>query len=148
MALSLEAQRRHKPLLVKEALARTGGIELSEPPSLVSAGESLGYRLRVRLHIDERYAGRRVAEVQPSVLLFPTITHGARSDATRLDAVQATGHLLTASGPQLFDRAHMGRHLTVLRALVGQAAAFRVRARGDALADPAGVLDRIEGTSS
>ena len=54
MALPYEAQLRHKGLMVAEALARTGGIRLPEPPMVVSAGEPLGYRLRVHLHVDER----------------------------------------------------------------------------------------------
>jgi len=54
MALPYEAQLRHKGLMVAEALARTGGIRLSESPVVVSAGDPLGYRLRVHLHVDER----------------------------------------------------------------------------------------------
>jgi 23S rRNA (uracil1939-C5)-methyltransferase len=54
MALPYAEQLRHKGLLVAEALGRTGGIRLPEPPTVVSAGEPLGYRLRVRLHVDDR----------------------------------------------------------------------------------------------
>jgi 23S rRNA (uracil1939-C5)-methyltransferase len=52
MGLPYAEQLRQKGLLVAEALARTGGIRLDAPPPVVSAGEPLGYRLRVRLHVD------------------------------------------------------------------------------------------------
>jgi 23S rRNA (uracil1939-C5)-methyltransferase len=52
MALPYSAQLRYKAELVTEALARTGRLELGAPPEVVSAGEPLGYRLRVRLHVD------------------------------------------------------------------------------------------------
>lgn len=54
MALSHAAQLRNKAALVAEALARVGALKLAEPPPIVSAGEALGYRSRVRLHIDVR----------------------------------------------------------------------------------------------
>ncbi|HTQ08393.1 MAG TPA: RsmD family RNA methyltransferase [Polyangiaceae bacterium] len=63
MALSRAAQLRNKAALVVEALERTAGLRVAEPPEVVSVGESLGYRLRVRLHVDERgrvgFFGRR-----------------------------------------------------------------------------------------
>jgi 23S rRNA (uracil1939-C5)-methyltransferase len=63
MALPYSAQRKYKAGLVSEALERTGGIRLSAPPEVVSAGEPLGYRLRVRLHVDDAgkvgFFGRR-----------------------------------------------------------------------------------------
>jgi len=70
IGLPYAAQLRHKGLIVAEALARTGGIRLAEPPTVVSAGEPLGYRLRVRLHVDERgavgfYARRSQLLVEP-----------------------------------------------------------------------------------
>jgi 23S rRNA (uracil1939-C5)-methyltransferase len=69
MVLAAAAQAKHKVLLVKEALERTGGIELREPPELVRAGASLGYRLRVRLHIDPSgrvgFFGRGTHELVP-----------------------------------------------------------------------------------
>jgi 23S rRNA (uracil1939-C5)-methyltransferase len=70
MALPYAAQLRHKALMVAEALGRTGGIRLPEPPAVVSAGEPLGYRLRVRLHVAERggvgfYARRTQLLVEP-----------------------------------------------------------------------------------
>ena len=53
MALPQAAQLRYKASLVAEALERTGRLQLIAPPVIVSAGEPLGYRLRVRLHVDE-----------------------------------------------------------------------------------------------
>lgn len=57
MALSVPAQQRNKALLVKEALERTGGAHLPETPRLVSVGDALGYRLRVRLHVENGKVG-------------------------------------------------------------------------------------------
>jgi 23S rRNA (uracil1939-C5)-methyltransferase len=57
MALSGPAQQRSKALLVKEALERTGGAHLPETPKLVTAGEPFGYRMRVRLHVENGKVG-------------------------------------------------------------------------------------------
>ena len=90
MALPYEAQLRHKGLLVAEALGRTGGIRLPEPPAVVSAGEPLGYRLRVRLHVGERggvgfYARRSQLLVEPP---------GCAVVSPELDAVIVALHAL------------------------------------------------------
>lgn len=53
MALPAAAQLRYKAELVAEALERTGRLKLPAPPEMASAGAPLGYRLRVRLHVDE-----------------------------------------------------------------------------------------------
>ena len=57
MALSRPAQERSKALLVKEALERTGGARLADLPPLVTAGEPFGYRMRVRLHVENGKVG-------------------------------------------------------------------------------------------
>jgi 23S rRNA (uracil1939-C5)-methyltransferase len=53
MRLDLAAQRRHKADLVVEALARTGGVTLDRAPDVVVDGDSLHYRRRLRLHVDD-----------------------------------------------------------------------------------------------
>jgi 23S rRNA (uracil1939-C5)-methyltransferase len=67
MALPHAAQLRYKAVLVAEALERTARLKLAGPPEVVSAGEPLAYRLRVRLHVDERgrvgFFGRRTQEL-------------------------------------------------------------------------------------
>ncbi|HWP08273.1 MAG TPA: hypothetical protein VNN72_21175 [Polyangiaceae bacterium] len=88
IGLPYAAQLRHKGLIVAEALARTGGIRLPEPPAVVSVGEPLGYRLRVRLHVDERggvgfYARRSQLLVEPP---------GCAVVAPELDRVLAALH--------------------------------------------------------
>jgi 23S rRNA (uracil1939-C5)-methyltransferase len=52
MALPYQAQLKYKASLVVEALERTGRQKLPAAPVVVSAGPELGYRLRVRLHVD------------------------------------------------------------------------------------------------
>jgi 23S rRNA (uracil1939-C5)-methyltransferase len=52
MRLARAAELRHKAGLVLEALERTGGVRLSAVPEVVTAGSELGYRSRVRLHVD------------------------------------------------------------------------------------------------
>lgn len=57
MALAGPAQQASKALLVKEALERTGGARLAEPPPLVTSGGPFGYRMRVRLHVENGKVG-------------------------------------------------------------------------------------------
>jgi len=56
MHLRHSAQLTHKASILAEALARTGGFRELGPIEVVGAGPELGYRTRLRLHIDE--AGR------------------------------------------------------------------------------------------
>lgn len=67
MALPHAAQVRYKAALVVEALERTARIKVVAPPEVVSAGDPLAYRLRVRLHVDERgrvgFFGRRTQQL-------------------------------------------------------------------------------------
>jgi 23S rRNA (uracil1939-C5)-methyltransferase len=53
MKLERAAELRHKASIVAEALERTGGVRLTAVPEVVTAGSELGYRSRVRLHVDE-----------------------------------------------------------------------------------------------
>jgi 23S rRNA (uracil1939-C5)-methyltransferase len=54
MKLERTAELRYKASLVAEALERTGGVRLSAPPEVITAGGELAYRSRVRLHVDAR----------------------------------------------------------------------------------------------
>ena len=54
----------------------------------------------------------------------------------RLAPVHALRRLLAGSGPQLFDRATMPRHLEVLKRLIQQSAAYELRAGIDLYHDP------------
>jgi 23S rRNA (uracil1939-C5)-methyltransferase len=69
MHLELGAQRRYKASLVAEALERTGRLVLPVVPDVVVRGEALGYRSRVRVHVDERgtvgFFGRRTRSLVP-----------------------------------------------------------------------------------
>lgn len=57
MHLSRPAQLIAKAGILREALARTGGFrDLPDPLPMVTAGGDLGYRSRIRVHVDE--AGR------------------------------------------------------------------------------------------
>jgi 23S rRNA (uracil1939-C5)-methyltransferase len=69
MHLDLGAQRRHKARLVAEALERTGRLRLAAVPDVVVRGNDLGYRSRVRVHVDEHgtvgFFGRRTRSLVP-----------------------------------------------------------------------------------
>jgi tRNA/tmRNA/rRNA uracil-C5-methylase (TrmA/RlmC/RlmD family) len=54
MQLERAAELRYKASVVAEALERTGGVRLAAVPEVVTAGGELGYRSRVRLHVDAR----------------------------------------------------------------------------------------------
>lgn len=100
MALAHSAQLRHKVLLVREALARVGGVTLGEAPEIVSAGEPLAYRSRVRLHIDGRgragFFGRGTHELVRAA--------GCLVVVPALDAAMAAVAGLPADGRALLAR--------------------------------------------
>lgn len=53
MELAGPAQRQAKADMLRQALTRTGGFRTLPELDVLSAGASLGYRLRLRLHVDE-----------------------------------------------------------------------------------------------
>ncbi|HVR19006.1 MAG TPA: RsmD family RNA methyltransferase [Polyangiaceae bacterium] len=53
MKLERSAELREKASIVAQALERTGGVRLAAVPVVVTAGNELGYRSRVRLHVDD-----------------------------------------------------------------------------------------------
>jgi 23S rRNA (uracil1939-C5)-methyltransferase len=56
MTLERGAQVTHKAAILREALVRTGRFVDAPMPVVVTAGPELGYRARVRFHIDSRGA--------------------------------------------------------------------------------------------
>jgi tRNA/tmRNA/rRNA uracil-C5-methylase (TrmA/RlmC/RlmD family) len=54
MKLDRSAELREKALIVAQALERTGGVRLAAAPEVVTAGDELAYRARVRLQVDAR----------------------------------------------------------------------------------------------
>jgi 23S rRNA (uracil1939-C5)-methyltransferase len=52
MALERGAQLAHKAAILREALARTGRFVDLPTPEIITAGPELGYRARVRFHVD------------------------------------------------------------------------------------------------
>jgi 23S rRNA (uracil1939-C5)-methyltransferase len=54
MKLERSAELREKANVVAQALERTGGVRLAAVPEVITAGAELGYRSRVRLHVDGR----------------------------------------------------------------------------------------------
>jgi 23S rRNA (uracil1939-C5)-methyltransferase len=69
MHLELTAQRQYKSRLVAEALERTGGLRLPVLPEVVTRGDALGYRSRLRVHVDHKgsvgFFGRRTRVLVP-----------------------------------------------------------------------------------
>jgi 23S rRNA (uracil1939-C5)-methyltransferase len=64
MALSLPAQRRHKLSILRQSLQRVGRVapERLEGDLPIAAGAGLGYRRRVRLHLEGRKLGFHSAQ--------------------------------------------------------------------------------------
>jgi len=99
MGLSLAQQRRHKVDVLREALQRIGGIrQLPEPLRLISAGSDVGYRNRLKLHVDEDehvglYAGQThdVVEIPGCLVSAPAIN--AALAAIRSAAAKRPGAL-------------------------------------------------------
>lgn len=69
-------QLQLKTEIIRDALRRTGGVELEEPPSIVASPER-GYRMRARLHVDAERVGffeegsHRVCDVADTGQLAP-----------------------------------------------------------------------------
>ena len=93
-------------------------------------------RRRRRVDLEDAYPGQRVTRCLPQVLLFSHIVPHAQSTLLPLDRVDALGHLLTSSGPQLFDKGTMARHLEVLKRLLHQTAAYELQAGLDLYREP------------
>jgi 23S rRNA (uracil1939-C5)-methyltransferase len=121
MHLELGAQRRHKAALVAEALERTGRVKLAVVPEVVARGEPLGYRARLRVHVDDRGAvgffGRRTRSLVKATAC--TVAHPA------INRVLA---LLSGLDPTLMLL--LGRFDAVELAVEGEGAAARLWPRG------------------
>jgi hypothetical protein len=107
-----------------------------------------GGGLRRRVHIEDRYPHSRVDESVPTLLLFPSIVDADASALSPLGGIAAIGRLLAASGPQLFDRACMPDHVTTLRAVVRQSAAYTLEAGRDLHRHPERLLQLVAGLES
>jgi 23S rRNA (uracil1939-C5)-methyltransferase len=124
MALPYDAQRRYKAALVVEALERTARVKVAEVPEVVSAGEPLAYRLRVRLHVDERgrvgFFGRHTQElVEVSACLVAARELGAS--------------IAALAGLDVTERSTLGAHFAAvdLRAVPGGEVELELEARTD-----------------
>jgi len=111
MHLSVDAQRAHKREILAEALRRTGGLAELPAIDLVTAGEALGYRRRLRLHVDDGgrlglYAPRShdVVEVERCAVADDTINEAlARvraAAATHADAMRGLEGVEIRSAPE------------------------------------------------
>ncbi len=104
--LNYEAQLRHKAGLIAEALTRTGGFRALPPISVERSPRPLGYRLRIRLHIDKQgrvgfFAGKSHALVE---------VESCAAASPRLDAALAAFRRISASFPNLarhFEQAEL-----------------------------------------
>lgn len=98
MAASAPLQARSKAQLLRDALERLGGLDLSavEVRPLVSASPALGYRRRARLHVRKGRVGflqegsHELVEVQSCAVLEPTLDRAL----TRLPAALREAGLL------------------------------------------------------
>jgi 23S rRNA (uracil1939-C5)-methyltransferase len=101
MGLGRTAQVRHKASLVKQALERTGKLrDLPEPLVVVQAGPDLGYRNRLRLHVDAD--GRIGLFARGSHELVPI--PGCPVSEPAIDRTLAELRALGAGEPSVFAR--------------------------------------------
>ena len=91
---------------------------------------------RRRVRVEDAYPGQYVSRCVPRVLLFSHIAPQAHSTVLVLDRLSALTQLLAGSGPQLFDRGTMAKHLEVLQRLMQQAAMYELRAGIDLYHQP------------
>jgi HPr Serine kinase C-terminal domain len=103
-------------------------------PSGEEVADKHGGRKRL-VHLNELYPGQQVSDCLPRLLLFSRIVPGPYSAVRPLDRLTALKHLLSQSGPQLFDRETMGQHLDILKQLVQQAALYELHAGLDLYPD-------------
>jgi hypothetical protein len=100
-----------------------------------------------RVHIREVYPGQSVARCLPRVLLFTSIIPRPDSRIRPVDPHRALRHLLAESGPQLFDRRTMPRHLDVLARLVRQTATYELHAGLNLYHHPARLAELLAETT-
>jgi hypothetical protein len=99
---------------------------------------------RRRIGIDEAYPSQHVSLCLPRVVIFPHIKHQKHSSLRLVDRVRALGLLLAQSGPQLFDRSTMGRHLELLKKLLQQSENYELEAGTDLHRDPEKLIGLIQ----
>ena len=92
--------------------------------------DALG-QLKQRVDMERTFPGQHIRECVPRVLVFPRIVPSANSVLALLRHPEALKSLLEQSGPLLFDRDTMSRHLAVLTRLSRQAACYELRAGRD-----------------
>ena len=97
--------------------------------------DSTGRRRR-RVYLEDAYPGKHIARCLPHALLFSRIVPQAQSSLLPLDRVDALRHLLASSGPQLFDKRTMARHLEVLKRLLQQTTVYELQAGLDLYHEP------------
>lgn len=92
--------------------------------------------LRRKVSIQDDYPSQYVAKCIPGFLFFSCIVPDGQSVLLPLDRFSALKTLLAQSGPQLFDRKTMPRHLDLLTCLLRQTATYELRAGSDLYHDP------------
>lgn len=113
-----------------EAAARHADLPLRE-----EVPDSAGRKKR-RVCVDTAFPAQQIGGCRPRVLLFSHIVSHPASALRPVDGPTALKHLLTHSGPQLFDRPTMRSHLTVLLRLLQQTASYELQAGRDLYDDP------------
>jgi hypothetical protein len=94
-------------------------------------------RRKRRVEVHQAYPRQYASHCHPQALLFPRLIPHAQSTLRPLDRSRALGQLLAQSGPPLFDRSTMARHLEVLKRLVHQATPYELSAGRDLYQHPA-----------
>jgi len=101
-------------------------------------------RQRRRVCVEEAFPEQSVRRCIPHVMLFPRIISDDQSRLVPMDHVHALSILLAESGPQLFDRNTMTRHLDLLKSLLQQTAVYELKAGTDLYRDPAKLVHLLK----
>jgi hypothetical protein len=99
---------------------------------------------KCRICIEETYPEQYLQRCIPRLIVLPRIIPQKRSKLATMDHVLALKILLAESGPQLFDKKTMPRHLELLNKLLQQGAVYELEAGIDLYHDPTKLIRLIE----
>jgi hypothetical protein len=137
----IDALTLRKPFSVDAARA-------SDYPDFVScSAQSPGSdRRKCRADALHNYPSQHVRRFRPGAIVFPRIVPQPTSTLEELPRSVALQHLLSQSGPELFDKPTMAAHLELLGRLLRQTTSYELRAGQDLHHAPQGIIDLLEHT--
>lgn len=131
------------------ALRRPFSVDVTtagEYPDLVATWARAHHRVARKQRADAHaaYASQHVPGFHPQVIVFPTVTSQQRSSLRAISRSAALAHLLTQSGPELFDQSTMTAQLDVLARLLRQAMPYELASGRDLHRHPEAIVDLLQ----